>query len=119
MAVFWSTSSRDGTNIQIDGGRQCTRTSLVRRSLGHAIRKWSGRKRIGARSSPRSFPVGQPASLQGCAFQPFTEPLNIPPIKQPVASLSPAPTAAPNTGAGEGRTITHQAFNLFPPVKLF
>src|SRR5215207_8217692 len=65
------------------------------------------------------FPVGQPASLQGCAFQPLTEPLNIPPIKQPVASLSPAPTAAPNTGAGEGRTITHQAFNLFPPVKLF
>src|SRR5215217_153619 len=39
-----------------------------------------------------AVPVGQPASLQGCTFQPFTEPLNIPPIKQPVASLSPAPT---------------------------
>jgi FtsP/CotA-like multicopper oxidase with cupredoxin domain len=66
------------------------------------------------------FPVGQPASIQAsCAFQPFTEPFTVPPIKQPVASLSPAPTAAPNTAAGEGRTIAHQAFTQFPPAKLY
>src|SRR5215207_6738973 len=46
------------------------------------------------------IPVGQPASLQAsCAFQPFTEPLNIPPIKQPVASLSPAPHGSAEHGS--------------------
>src|SRR5438552_12813496 len=35
----------------------------------------------------------------------FIEPLPVLPVKQPVASLSPAPTVAPNTAAGEGRTI--------------
>jgi FtsP/CotA-like multicopper oxidase with cupredoxin domain len=50
---------------------------------------------------------------------PYVEPLFIPPIAQPVASLSPAPTAAPNTGAGEGRTRIHQAFTQFPPQKYY
>jgi len=40
-------------------------------------------------------------------------------IKQPVAALSPAPTAAPNTAAGESRTIAHQAFAQFPPQKFY
>src|SRR5262249_17972155 len=40
----------------------------------------------------------------------FIQALPIPPIKAPVASLTPAPTAAPNTAAGEGRTRAHQAF---------
>src|SRR6058998_761910 len=40
------------------------------------------------------------------------------PIQTPVV-LSPAPTAAPNTAAGEGRTIDHQAFTQFPPQKFY
>ena len=37
----------------------------------------------------------------------------------PVATLTPAPTAAPSTAADEGRTITHQAFTQFPPQKFY
>ena len=53
---------------------------------------------------------------------PFTMALPIMPIKQPVASLSPAPTVAPNTAAGEGRTRPHQAPGVglaFPPPVLY
>src|SRR6267378_3935351 len=39
-------------------------------------------------------------------------------VQTPTA-LSPAPTAAPNTAAGEGRTIAHQAFTQFPPQKFY
>jgi len=46
---------------------------------------------------------------------PFIEPLPTVPVKQPVASLSPAPTVAPNTAAGEGRGGPHQAFTQFVP----
>ena len=49
----------------------------------------------------------------------FVEPLPILVVKQPVALLNPAPTAAPNTSAGEGRTITHQAFSRFPAQKFY
>ena len=38
---------------------------------------------------------------------------------QSALTLNPAPTAAPNTAAGEGRTITHQAFNQFPAQKFY
>src|SRR5437899_936574 len=41
------------------------------------------------------------------------------PIQQAVTALSPAPTAAPNTAAAEGRKITHQAFAQFPPQKFY
>ena len=40
------------------------------------------------------------------------------PIQTPV-TLNPTPTAAPNTAAGEGRTIAHQAFTTFPPKKFY
>src|SRR5579883_2624684 len=53
------------------------------------------------------------------ATRPFIEPLQRLTVKQPVQSLSPAPTAAPNTAAGEGRTISHQAFTKFPPQKFY
>ena len=46
---------------------------------------------------------------------PFAQPLFIMPVKQPVASLTPAPTIAPNSAAGEGRTRSHQAYTQFPP----
>jgi FtsP/CotA-like multicopper oxidase with cupredoxin domain len=49
----------------------------------------------------------------------FVTPLRILTVKTPVTSLNPAPTAAPNTAAGEGRTITHQAFTQFPPQKFY
>ena len=53
---------------------------------------------------------------------PFTMAMPIPPVKQTVGSLTPAPTVAPNTGAGEGRTRPHQAPDVglpFPPPKLY
>src|SRR2546426_4758385 len=53
---------------------------------------------------------------------PFTMAMPIPPAKQTVGSLTPAPTVAPNTGAGEGRTRPHQAPDVglpFPPPKLY
>jgi FtsP/CotA-like multicopper oxidase with cupredoxin domain len=40
-------------------------------------------------------------------------------ILQPVASLTPAPTIAPNTPAGEARTVPHQAFAQFPPQRYY
>ncbi|MEA2695545.1 MAG: hypothetical protein QOJ16_4932, partial [Acidobacteriota bacterium] len=46
---------------------------------------------------------------------PFTQPLFIMPVKQPVASLTPAPTISPNAVAGEGRTRSHQAYTQCPP----
>jgi FtsP/CotA-like multicopper oxidase with cupredoxin domain len=49
------------------------------------------------------------------ATTPFVMQLPIMPVKQPVASLNPAPTVAPNTAAGEGRTRNHQAFTIKPP----
>jgi FtsP/CotA-like multicopper oxidase with cupredoxin domain len=49
----------------------------------------------------------------------FIEALPIMPVKQRVAALNPAPTIAPNTAAGEGRTRPHQAFARFPPRKLY
>src|SRR5262249_52846015 len=51
---------------------------------------------------------------------PFVELLPTPrdgtmPIQTPTV-LDPVPTAAPNTAAGEGRTITHQMFDRFQPT---
>jgi len=67
--------------------------------------------------NPRAgIPDDNPASPLTRAF---VEPLPIMPIKQPVASLNPAPTVTPDTAAGEGRTRPHQALTLFPPQKLY
>jgi FtsP/CotA-like multicopper oxidase with cupredoxin domain len=51
--------------------------------------------------------------------KPFSRPLPILPIAQPVAALDPAPTIVPNTAAGEARTRPHQALTLFPPQRFF
>ena len=53
--------------------------------------------------------------------QPFVEELSVMPIKQPVpeASLTPAPTAAPNHAGGEGRTRSHQAYDTAHPQKFY
>src|SRR5260370_20349302 len=53
------------------------------------------------------------------ATRAFIEPLPILQVKQPVASLDPAPTIAPNTAAGERRTVSQQALAAFPAVKLY
>jgi FtsP/CotA-like multicopper oxidase with cupredoxin domain len=52
----------------------------------------------------------------------FIEPLPIMPIAQTVRSLTPTPTIAPNTAAGEVRAAPHQAPALgfaFPPPRLY
>jgi FtsP/CotA-like multicopper oxidase with cupredoxin domain len=49
----------------------------------------------------------------------FIEPLPRPPINVPQAALTPAPTAAPNSAAGEGRARAHQAFTSQPPQLLY
>lgn len=36
-----------------------------------------------------------------------------------VPALTPAPTIAPNTAAGEARTVPHQAFAQFPPQRFY
>ncbi len=35
------------------------------------------------------------------------------------AALTPAPTIIPNTAAGEARTVPHQAFAQFPPLRFY
>src|SRR5947208_1136641 len=62
------------------------------------------------------LPVMQAASPH---VTPFVDPLNIPPIKQAVSKLTPAPTVCPNVAAGEGRTLCHQGFTQFPPQKFY
>ena len=52
------------------------------------------------------------------ATRAFIEPLPLPPIQQ-VTALTPAPTASPNTAAGESRTRPHQAFTQFPPQNFY
>ena len=59
--------------------------------------------------------VGEPTGLlQSPPIPPFVGPLFIPPIAQPVASLTPAPTVAPNTASGD-----HQALTQLPPQKFY
>jgi FtsP/CotA-like multicopper oxidase with cupredoxin domain len=50
---------------------------------------------------------------------PFQENMPRLTVAQPVAALTPTPTAAPNTAAGEGRTVAHQAFAQFPPQRFY
>jgi len=50
---------------------------------------------------------------------PFVENMPRLPVLAPVAALTPAPTAVPNMGAGEARTVTHQAFAQFPPLRYY
>ena len=66
----------------------------------------------GAPSSGSGSPSSPPTT-------PFVQPFTRMTVKQPVATLNPAPTVIPNFGAGEGRTIAHQAYNQFAPVKFY
>src|SRR6266568_2195790 len=66
-----------------------------------------------------------PSSSQTCGSRGSSLCVVSPPIQpfldllQTPRALSPAPTVAPNTAAGEGRTIAHQAFTQFPPQKFY
>jgi len=50
---------------------------------------------------------------------PFVENMPRLSVLAPVATLTPAPTIAPNTAAGEARTVSHQAFAQFPPQRFY
>ena len=76
---------------------------------------------------PKKGLSAHPISSAGLVFDdpvsPPTTPFaqNMPRLQvlQPVAALTPAPTIAPNTAAGEGRTVSHQAFAQFPPQRFY
>ena len=97
---------------------QLSRRDMVKMGLltsaGLLVRKTG----LSARAMSRTgfAPDGQPSSPPTRAF---IEDMPRLPIKQPVAALNPAPTIAPNTAAGEGRTVSHQAFAQFPPQKFY
>src|SRR5688500_4750510 len=55
-----------------------------------------------------SFDDDEPNSPQTTPFQELMPRL---PVLAPVASLTPPPTIAPNTAAGEARTVAHQALD--------
>ncbi len=64
--------------------------------------------------------AGEPTDLlQSPPIPPFLEPLFIPPIAQPVALLTPAPTEAPDIASGERRARDHQALTRLPPQKFY
>ena len=50
---------------------------------------------------------------------PFIAPLPIPPVLEPQASMTPAPQAEPNPGAGEARLGVHQRWDEFLPKELY
>jgi FtsP/CotA-like multicopper oxidase with cupredoxin domain len=50
---------------------------------------------------------------------PFVEDMPRLPVLGPVASLTPKPTIAPNIAAGEARTVSHQAYKQFPPLRFY
>ncbi len=82
--------------------RELARMGLLT-SAGYLVAKHGLSAR--ASGSPQSPPT-----------TPWALPLSIPPVRTPVASLSPAPQAVPNTAAGERRTRNHQAFTQLPPA---
>jgi hypothetical protein len=64
--------------------------------------------------------AGEPTGwMQSPPTTPFIEPLFIHPIAQPVASLTPASSVAPNTASGERRARDHQALTQLPPQKFY
>ena len=75
----------------------------ARNSAGHLLGGGSG-----SGSGPSSPPT-----------TPFVQPFTRMTVKQPAAVLNPTPTVIPNTIAGEGRTISHQAFNQFTPTRFY
>jgi FtsP/CotA-like multicopper oxidase with cupredoxin domain len=63
-----------------------------------------------------SFDDDEPNSPDTTPFQELMPRLQ---VLQPVAALNPAPQKYPNTGAGEARTVAHQAWDDFPPLRYY
>jgi FtsP/CotA-like multicopper oxidase with cupredoxin domain len=74
--------------------------------------------KLGLSARARSIRPGA-NQLASPVTTPFIDPLVVMPQATPVASLTPAPTIAPNTAAGESRTRNHQGFAQFPPNRFF
>src|SRR5262245_35135628 len=62
------------------------------------------------------FVDDEPNSPPTTPFQEFMPRL---PVLQTVPALNPAPQQAPNNAAGEARTVAHQAFTDFPPLRYY
>jgi FtsP/CotA-like multicopper oxidase with cupredoxin domain len=97
---------------------QLSRRDMVKMGLLTSAGLLVSKTGLSARAMSRTgfAPDGQPNSPPTRAFIEDMPRLT---IKQPVAALNPAPTIAPNTAAGEGRTVSHQAFAQFPPQKFY
>lgn len=89
-----------------------TSAGLLVPMSGLSVRARTSANRPVFDSGPGSGPSSPPTA-------PFVQPFTRMTVKQPSAVLNPVPTVLPNTAAGEGRTITHQAFTQFPPVKFY
>jgi FtsP/CotA-like multicopper oxidase with cupredoxin domain len=79
------------------GGMLVAKSGLSSRAYGQTVN---------GGTNQMCLPNNQPASPPTRAF---IEPLPIMPTAQTVRSLTPTPTLAPNTGAGEVRAASHQA----------
>jgi FtsP/CotA-like multicopper oxidase with cupredoxin domain len=79
------------------GGMLVAKSGLSSRAYGQTVN---------GGTNQMCLPNNQPASPP---TTPFIEPLPIMPIARTVPALTPTPTLAPNTGAGEVRAASHQA----------
>jgi FtsP/CotA-like multicopper oxidase with cupredoxin domain len=95
------------------GGMLAAKTGLSSRAYGQSVN--GGTNQL-------CLPNNQPASPKTRAF---VEPLPVMPVAQTVPALTPTPTLAPNTAAGEVRAAPFQApgidINRFPvvPARLY
>src|SRR5687768_10538833 len=89
-----------------------TSAGLLVPMSGLSVRARSSAGRLLYDSGSGSGPSSPPMT-------PFAQPFTRMTVKQPVASLNPQPSVIPNQLAGEGRTISHQALQMFPPVKYY
>jgi FtsP/CotA-like multicopper oxidase with cupredoxin domain len=105
------------------------RRSLMKMGLLTSAGYLVAKNGLSSRAWGQSWGGGGGGQCASPATTAFSMPLPIMPIKQPVSSLSPAPTINPNTAINpatglpfEGRTRAHQGPGLglpFPPPRLY
>src|SRR3974390_1441050 len=99
------------------GGRELLKMGLLSSAgMLATIKGLSARAGIPQGPANLCAPGNQAASPP---TRPFSRPLPILPVAQPVPARDPAPTIVPNTAAGEARPRPHQALTLFPPQQFF
>ena len=96
-----------------------TRRDLVKMGLLTAAGLLIPKKGLSAFPRSRSGFVLDDDRPISPATTPFVEEMPRLPVLRPVASLTPKPTIAPNTVAGEARTEPHQAYKQFSPRRLY